>query len=294
MALRAVKPETIQKRFKAFFYGASGVGKTMASIQFPSPYIIDTEGSCDKKQYVDAINKSGGAVFVTQDFNELMTEIRSLMNTKHQYKTLVIDSLTILYNDLIDKSEKITGTEFGRHYGEAAKKMKLLLNLLFSIDMNVIITSHSKNEYVISKSSGGKDNMTIVGNTFDCYKKLDYLFDIVFEIQKRGDSRVGIVKKTRIESFPDAETFPFNYDEVAKRYGAEVMERVAITENLATKEQIERLAELVELYKEPQEIIEKWLAKANADTFDQMSESVIIKLIAHMENKAKPKTKGEK
>ncbi len=285
MALRGVKPESMQKRLKALFYGSAGVGKTMAAIQFPKPYIIDTEGSTDKKQYVAAISKNDGAVLITQDFDELMVEVRTLLTEKHDYKTLIIDSLTILYNDLLDKAEKKVGSEFGRHYNEANKKMKSLLNFLFRLDMNVIITSHSKNEY--------GQNLAVLGQTFDCYKKLDYLFDLVFEIQKRAKDRVGIVKKSRIESFPDGETFPFSYDEIAKRYGAEVMEREAVSEKLATKEQIARLKELIELYKEPQEIIDKWLSKANAESFDEMNESIIVKLIKHMENKAKPKGETE-
>ena len=32
--LKAKKPETIEKRLKALFYGVAGAGKTMAAIQF--------------------------------------------------------------------------------------------------------------------------------------------------------------------------------------------------------------------------------------------------------------------
>src|SRR6185503_5096019 len=135
----------------------------------------------------------------------------------------------LLYNDLLEKAERKVGSEFGRHYGEANKRMKQLLNLLLRLDMNVIITSHSKNEY--------GQNLAVLGQTFDCYKKLDYLFDLVFEIQKRGKERVGLIKKSRIESFPDGEQFPFSYDEIANRYGREVLERSAVAEVLATKEQ---------------------------------------------------------
>ena len=96
MGLRGIKPEAIQKRLKALFYGVAGVGKTMAAIQFPRPYIIDTEGSTDKKQYVDAIKKQEGVVFITQDFDEMMEEVKTLLTEKHEYKTLIIDTLTIL------------------------------------------------------------------------------------------------------------------------------------------------------------------------------------------------------
>lgn len=291
MALRGVKPEAIQKRLKALFYGAAGVGKTTAAIHFPFPYLIDTEKGAENTQYVKILEKSGGAVFQTTDFDDLLKEVKSLLSEKHDFKTLIIDPLTTLYNDLLEKSaillksqskeKDATGTEFGRHYGEANKKMKHLLSLLVRLDMNVIITSHAKNEYA--------GNMTVIGATFDCYKKLDYLFDLVFEVQKRGKERVGIIKKSRIETFPDGETFPFNYEEIAARYGKEVLERDTVAESLATKEQVAQLNHLVDLYKEPQENIDKWLARANAETFDEMNESIIKKIIDHMEGKAKKK-----
>ncbi|HLX54259.1 MAG TPA: AAA family ATPase [Aquella sp.] len=281
MALRGVKPETVQKRLKALFYGAAGVGKTTAAIQFPKPYLIDTEKGSENEQYVKLINKSGGAVFKTSDFDELMKEVKALLVEKHDYKTLIIDPLTILYNDLLDKSAIKNGTEFGRHYSEANKQVKHLLNLLLRLDMNVIITSHSKNEY--------GTNMSVLGQTFDCYKKLDYLFDLVFEIQKRRKERVGLIKKSRIENFPDGDTFPFSYQEIATRYGKEVLERDAVAEKLASAEQVSRLEFLIDLYKEPEAVVQKWKDKANADTFEEMNEEIIKKLIVHMENKSNAK-----
>lgn len=279
MALRGIKPEAIQKRLKALFYGTAGVGKTTAAISFPRPYLIDTEKGAENDQYTKLMQKAGGAVFQTSDFDELMKEVKALLTEKHEYKTLIIDPLTTLYNDLLDKSAIKNGTDFGKHYNEANKRIKHLLNLLLRLDMNVIITSHAKNEY--------GQNMSVLGQTFDCYKKLDYLFDLVFEIQKRGKERIGLIKKSRIETFPDGETFPFSYNEIALRYGKDILERDAVAERLASKEQIGRLKMLIELYKEPQETIQKWLDKANAESFDEMNESIISKLIVYMENKSK-------
>lgn len=293
MVLRAVKPEKIQTRLKALFYGGAGVGKTTAAINFPRPYLIDTEKGATNEQYVRTLQDKGGVVYQTSDFNDLITEVRSLLSEKHEYKTLIIDPLTILYNDLLDKSaakikadskeKDATGTEFGRHYAEANKKMKHLLSLLLRLDMNVIITSHSKNEY--------GQNLAVLGQTFDCYKKLDYLFDLVFEIQKRGKERIGIIKKSRIESFPDGETFPFSYEEIANRYGKDILEKDSVPEKLASKDQIVQLTHLIDLYKEPSEVVQKWLDKANAATFSEMNESIIVKLIDHMESKSR--LKGE-
>ena len=284
MALRGIKPEKVQKRLKALFYGAAGAGKTTAAISFPKVYLIDTEKGSENDQYTKILEKSGGVVFQTTDFDELIKEVKSLLTENHDYKTLVIDPLTTLYNDLLEKSaiylknqakeKDATGTEFGRHYGEANKKMKHLLSLLLRLDMNVIITSHAKNEY--------GQNMTVIGQTFDCYKKLDYLFDLVFEIQKRGKQRVGLIKKSRIENFPDGEQFPFSYDEIAERYGKDVLERQAIAEVLATVEQVAEIKRLIELIKVPEETWQKWLDKASSEKFEEMPCESIQKCIDHL------------
>jgi hypothetical protein len=110
-----------------------------------------------------------------------------------------------------------SGTAFGRNKQVPDRKVKHLLNLLLRLDMNVIITSHAKGEWKNGAPTGT--------DTFDCYARLDYLFDLVFQIQKRGKDRVGIVRKTRCIGFEEGEVFPFSYEEIADKYGREVLER---------------------------------------------------------------------
>jgi len=277
MVLRGIKPQDIKKRLKVLFYGSAGVGKTTAGLSFPKPYLIDTEKGAENEQYVKLLSDAGGVVFQTSDFNEMLEEVKNLISEKHDYKTLIIDPLTTVYNDLLDKAAVKVGTEFGRHYGEANKSMKHLLNLLIRLDMNVIITSHAKNEY--------GDNLKVLGTTYDCYKKLDYLFDLVFEIQKRGKDRVGIVKKSRIANFGDGEQFPFSYDTIAAKYGKEVLERDAVPVELSTNEQVAELNRLIELFKIPEEIYRKWLDKAEADNLSEMSADNIQKCIDSLNKK---------
>jgi len=275
--LKGIQPKKIEKRLKALFYGNAGVGKTTAAIHFPKPYLIDTEKGSENDSYIDILERGEGAVFQTSCFDELITEVKTLLTVEHPYKTLVIDPMTIVYNDLLDKAALKVGTEFGRHYGEANKKMKHLCNLLLRLDMNVIITSHAKNEY--------GQNLSVLGSTYDCYKKLDYIFDLVFEIQKRGKERVGLVKKTRIQSFQDDETFPFSYDEIAERYGRKNLEKDAVAEQLATAEQVQEITKLVDLLKVDDEIITKWLKKADSECFEEMESSSIEKCIEHLKSK---------
>lgn len=277
MALRAKPPQVVDQRLRCMFYGGAGVGKTMAAIQFPKPYVIDAERCTNKPKYVKAMRKTGGVALETTDFDEMVNEVRELLTTKHEYKTLVIDSLSVFYTDVVEKSERKVGDKFGKHYADANKRMKQLLNLLFRIDMNVIITSHSKNEY-------GQD-LAILGQTFDCFKKLDYLFDLVVEIQKRGTERVGIIKKSRIEGFPDTENFPFSYDEIADRYGRHILERDSVAQELATAEQVKEIKGLISVLKVPEEIFQKWLDKGESEGWEDMQKDSIQKCIDHLRSK---------
>lgn len=282
MSLRGKKPEQIRKRLKALFYGTAGVGKTTAAIQFPKPYLIDTERGAENDQYVNLLKQNEGAIFQTSSFADILKEVESLLTIKHPYKTLVIDPMTTIYNDLLDIAEKKLGSDYGRHYGEANRNIKILLKLLLRLDMNVIITSHSKNEYA--------ENMKVIGQSYDCYRKLDYLFDLVFEIQKRGKERIGIVKKSRIESFPDGEQFPFSYQEISRKYGNEVLEKDSIPIKIASAEQVNELNRLVNLLKVDESIVKKWLDKGDADCFDLLNYDYADKIITALTSKIKGET----
>lgn len=292
-ALRGKLPEKADKRLKCMLFGEAGVGKTTAAIQFPKPYLIDTEKGATNDGYVDMIRDRGGATFQTTDFEEMIKEVHTLMTVDHPYQTIIIDPITVVYANLLDASARSLadskdpeGTAFGRHYVKADRRMKHLLNLLLRVDMNVVVTCHAKMVY--------GDGMAKLGNTFDGYKKLDYLFDLVLELQKRGKDRYGVVKKTRIATFCDGDAFPFTYNALADRYGRESLERKVVSEVLATQDQVEEITRLVALLKIDEETVDKWLGKANAETFAEMNTTTIAKCIEHCQklvNKPAPEKK---
>lgn len=293
MALRGKAPDSVEKRLKALFYGPAGCGKTTASIQFPSPYLIDTEKGAENDKYVKLLKAAGGVYFHTTDFDDLLKECTALLTEKHGYKTLIIDPLTVIYNDMLDKSSKSlattddpSGTAFGRHKGGPDRKIKHLINLLMRLDMNVIITSHSKTRW----EKNGKE-LVDAGQTYDCYAKLDYIFDLVIELQKRGPDRVGIIRKTRLETFPEGEVIPFSYAEISKRYGKDVLERGAKAEVLATPEQVKELKRLIDLLKIEPATVDKWLDKAQAESIEEMPQYAAEACLKMLESQLNPKGK---
>ena len=273
--LRARKPEAVTKRLKLFMFGPAGVGKTTAAIQFPNSYIIDAERGTEN--YDKLITASGSSVFQTTDVNEVLQEVKALLTEKHDYRTLVIDPITPIFNDLLDKCETQVGADFGRHYGAANKTMKRLANLIMNLDMNVIVTAHAKAEY--------GENLRKLGYTFDGWKQLDYWFDLVVELGKKGKKRMARVAKTRIETFPDEDVFEWSYDAIKKRYDASILEREAQQVALATPDQVKELKELLHVVRLPEGLVDKWLAKAQVDTFEDMPADMINKCIEYVKNR---------
>jgi hypothetical protein len=270
-ALRAIKPNPVEKRLKLFMFGPAGVGKTTCAIQFPNCYIIDAERGTEN--YDKLITASGSAVFQTNDMNEVLQEVKALLTESHDYRTLVIDPITTLYNDLLDKCATQVGEDFGRHYGAANKVMKRLANLIMALDMNVVITAHAKAEY--------GQNYAKLGFTFDGWKQLDYWFDLVVELQKKGKKRLGVVRKSRLEAFPDEDVFEWKYDNIEQRYGADRLAKAAVAVALASPEQVKQMKGFLDVVRLPDGTVEKWFGKANVDAWEDMPAATIAKCIEH-------------
>src|SRR3982751_280846 len=265
--LRARKPEAVTKRLKLFMFGPAGVGKTTAAIQFPNSYVIDCEKGTEN--YDKLITASGSAVFQTTDIHDVVQEVKSLLTERHDFRTLVIDPITPVYNDLLEKCEGKVGSDFGRHYGAANKEMKRLANLIMALDMNVVITAHAKKEY--------GDNLRVLGHTFDGWRQLDYWFDLVVELGKKGKKRMARVVKTRVESFPDEEMFEWSYDAIKQRYDVGVLEKRAEAVEVATGQQVQQIKELLNIVRLPYGQIDKWFAKAGVETWEDIPADAISK-----------------
>jgi len=276
MALRAKEPSASERRLKLFMFGDAGVGKTTASCMMPSPYIIDSERGTDN--YSELIKSSGGAVFQTTDVEEVIEEIRALSVEQHDFKTLVIDPISPLYFDLVERMEELVGNEWGKHYQEAGKHMKRLVNLLMRLDMNVIITAHAKPEY--------GDDMKKIGTTFDGWKRLPYIFDLVLQLDKPTPTkRFARVVKTRISGFPDGETFPWNFEELTKRYSEEELQRTAVAIDVATEEQVKFINSFAEVMADGEDFIAKCMKKAGVDSLKDLSVNQADKMLSAMKKK---------
>jgi len=290
--LKGVAPEKIESRLKLFLYGETNVGKTLAALQFCDAYIIDTERGT--VHYGNTIKKARSVVLASTDFMEIKLELQKLLTEEHGYKTLIIDPITTIYNTIQEHYTRLFEKDarakqgdkynnlgdFGlRYWSKVKSAYKSLQRLILKLDMNVIITAHQKNVY--------GQGMQKLGVAPDSLRGDEYFFDLVFRLEKMGKERRAITVKERAEigkaKFP--EEFVWSYENFLKYYGASAIERQATPLRMATKNQVELLEKLLEVVKIDDETVNKWLAKANIEEFNEFTEKQILACISAMEKR---------
>lgn len=228
------KSEDKKSRLKLFLYGNYGVGKTCFALKFPKPIVIDTQRGTvqyDKDFKFDSV--------YTSDPDEVYDVVKWLNEQKHQYQTLIIDPITVYWEALQDKWQKIflkrkVGTPgfkvefYDMNPGDwlpLKNDYRRLMRILGNIDMNVVLTAQEKNKYEGFMTKDQK----IIGKTFDGEKGLPYLFDYVlwlaieenekrwaYSTKKLGGKQRGLTKKIPDKFCIDlnAPTFDFfkNFD----------------------------------------------------------------------------------
>lgn len=287
MALKAVMPEVVAvAKPKFIFSGESGAGKTTFALNFPKPYLIDTEGGAVRPEYQKKLKEVDGAYFGkdqgSQDFDSVINELKALATTKHEYKTLVIDSFSALYNYAAALAEDKFGSDYGKDKKEANRPTRQLMWWIEKIDMTVILICHKKDKW--TRKENAKD-ISFVGTTFDGYDKLEYMLDLWIELEEKGNNRSFRVKKSRISTMPKGEIFSLDYEKFSDLYGRATIERPSQPVVLATSEQHQQVERLLEIVKVDPKEIESWFKRADVDGWAEMTSDQIGKVIAFLEKK---------
>lgn len=266
---------------KILIYGPPGVGKTWFSLDFPNCYYIDTEGGAARTHYMDKLNKSGGMVMGPEegalDFETVIGQLQALASEEHPFKTVVIDSITKLFNTAVANEAERLGSKdaFGASKKPAVAFMRRLVAWIQRLDMNVVLISHQKEEW----GQDSKGERVAIGHTFDCWDKLEYELDLAFRAIKQGNSRYGIVRKSRLMGFPDLHQFELSYKKFAEMYGKDIIEKKGENIQLASEEQVSEINRLVGILRPTEEEIQKMWTKANASSWGELTSDQAGKVI---------------
>lgn len=217
------KAKDADKRLKMYIYGKTGTGKTLTSLQFPSPAVVDAEKGTEHY----------GAHFEfhrvkTSDPDRVHDAIDELLIDPGPFKTFVIDPMSVIYDQILRKKEDQMKVKTGNlhyelqplDYKSIKTEVKLLMNKLLALDMNIIVTARSKPLYRPGKF------MEQIGEQPEGHKDMPYMFDVVLELyQDEAGTRWARVEKDRTNKLPHE--FEFSYDAFVQYIGADTLERAA-------------------------------------------------------------------
>jgi hypothetical protein len=130
---------------RMLIYANNGLGKSSFAAAAPNPVIIQTE---DGLENIDA-----NAFPLCLNFEMMMSQLTEVHSEKHDYKTLVIDSLDwtegLVFKDVCKKGRKSSISDFGYGVGfqTALEQFGRVIRALTAIrndrEMIIIITAHS-------------------------------------------------------------------------------------------------------------------------------------------------------
>jgi hypothetical protein len=212
-------------------------------------------------------------------FEVVIDQVKALSVERHPYKTLVLDSVSILFNNAVaEEAEKLgTKDQFGASKKAGVQQMRILMRWLRRLDMNVLLIAHAMPEWGMVE--GRREQ---IGDTFDAWDRLEYELHLCLQITKQGKSRYASVRKSRLLTFPEAERFPWSYDEFAERFGREVIEADVIAIEMASSEQVEEITKLLGVVKVPDGWEAKFLSDNDAELWSEVSAKASAAVITRL------------
>lgn len=226
-----VKPEPKDLRLKMYIYGDTGTGKTVTSLQFPDPAVVDTQKGTD--YYREDFDFKLLTAKDPSDPDIIEHVIDELIENPAGFKTFVVDSMTDVWDKMVQKRLRYQRDQTGDpHYemqpgdwGFLKSKVKYFVHKLLALDMNIIATAESTNEY--DNTDG---DLKVIGTKPDGHKKIPYIFDVVLELTTDDEGRHWAhVKKDRTNTLPS--DFEFTYKSFVKYVGIEGLTRDADINN---------------------------------------------------------------
>jgi hypothetical protein len=144
-----------QRPIIATFFGEGGMGKSTLAAMFPRPVFIRTEDGTASLAGNDEV-----MLFpLVSSSQEVLDQIEALATQEHQFKTLVLDSITqlatmieheIVAADPKAKSINQAGGGYGAGYNTAAEKHRQVREwagaLAYERGMNVVFIGHADTE----------------------------------------------------------------------------------------------------------------------------------------------------
>jgi hypothetical protein len=298
-----IKSNARPKRIRMMVYGDSGTGKTTFALRLGKCAVMDLERS--SVAYSD-VGEFDFEVSPIEDIGKALSDINWLLTEKHNYVTLVIDPITVLYEMLIREWTKRflkfrrSGVVGHKHefydiqpndWRLIKQDLKSFIATLHRLDMNLVCIAREKTLY----SDSSDEMMKKVGKTFDGDRSLVYEFDTVLHLTKDDTGYYCQVEKDRSLAGRFPPKFKVDNDftkpptEIIKAIGTDLF-REPEPIKLATIEQVSSINAMLAVLKISEEDTQKSLAKYNVTQVKDLSEEDARQVMAKLNERMDKET----
>ncbi len=203
-------PRKQKQYLKIALSGGGGSGKTCLALSFPKVCIVDTEKG--SQPYVGRYQFKSKFLNRWRQLDGILTWLRTHPGV---YETLVIDSTTVFYLDLIQDIVDFIRNKRGNEimstgdWGVEKRRWGAFLNQLVELPMHVILSFREKAEYEDIVNKRGEEVRKKTGEFLPEWdRQTEYLFDLSFrcftEENKKDKSSKFLIQctKTRFDWMP--------------------------------------------------------------------------------------------
>lgn len=195
------KPEQVQRFLKIAAEGPIGGGKTVFGLLAkeaglgPVAVISGEQGEI---LYINHPRWGGFDRLPTQTIDGFAEGVSYLESDDNPYKTLVIDTVTNLYEALVAAKMSDDGEVSMQEWGPIKRKFKELMTRVVNLPMNIVYVVH-ENDIIERKGMDSK----VVGQKADVEKSFGRNPDVVVRlyIDRDGTTRKALIKKDRTGTF---------------------------------------------------------------------------------------------
>lgn len=155
ISLDALSKPTGQRPIIATLFAEGGMGKTTLAAMFPRPVFIRTEDGTASLQG----NENVSLFPIAQSSQDVLDAIEALATQEHDFKTLVIDSITqletLIHKEIVEadpkaKSINQAGGGYGAGYASASERHRQVREwagaLAYDKGMNIVFIGHADTE----------------------------------------------------------------------------------------------------------------------------------------------------
>lgn len=283
MAKKAEPAEQRAERVILLLAGESGTGKSFFVAQLTNALIFDTDIGGGLAYLDERIRNNGSERIEVGSYLDVIAELERRRSHLGNITTLAIDHLTTLQQEAVLRhNPKLLDGTFGREHDKANREWRKVREYVRLGDFNLVCTAHLKQKYEQNKP---------VGMTTDASKNVEADFTMALRLERTG-GYPALARVTKWRRDPDdargriPETFPLTLGGFLEIHGADMSGKRHVIP-MATEEQVKEMEHLLGVVKLPEGLVDRWIAKAKAESWADFTEADLAKCIKYLHDTLK-------